>query len=150
ARCCIVASNPVRQSFSAGSACEMANPGRLSWYQWGADRELILPPLGVGTLPQGLVQAELGVCSLGGSHMPCGMVLCHDEGVSDPMADVLAAWNALKDAEARAEAMVAAARLEFGRAMYEARHLPPHLGRVKRDDIVAQVPLKGERLRQIE
>ena len=66
------------------------------------------------------------------------------------MADVLAAYQALEDAEKRAKAMIAEARLEFGRAMYEARHLPPHLGRVKRDDIVAQVPLKGERLRQIE
>jgi hypothetical protein len=66
------------------------------------------------------------------------------------MADVLAAWKALKEAEDAAEKMIAAARLEFGKAMYEARHLPPHLGRVRRDDIAAQVPLKGERLRQIE
>jgi len=66
------------------------------------------------------------------------------------MADVLAAYQALKDAKARARAIVTEAELEFGRAMYEARHRPPHLGRVRRDDIVAQVPLKGERLRQIE
>lgn len=66
------------------------------------------------------------------------------------MADVLDAYKALRAAEKAAEEMIAAARLEFGRAMYEARHRPPHLGRVRRDDIVAQVPLKGERLRQIE
>lgn len=68
------------------------------------------------------------------------------------MADVLAAYRKLKEAQAAADAMVAAARLDFGRAMYEARHRPPHVGpRITRDDISAKVEdLKPERLRQIE
>jgi hypothetical protein len=66
------------------------------------------------------------------------------------MTDVLAAYKALQDAERAAREMITVARLEFGRAMYEARHLPPHLGRVKQEDIAEKVGLKRERLRQIE
>lgn len=68
------------------------------------------------------------------------------------MADVLAAYRKLRETEKAADAMVEAARLEFGRAMYEARHRPPHLGkRITRDDISDEVgELKPERLRQIE
>lgn len=72
--------------------------------------------------------------------------------VSDPMTDVLDAFAALEAAQARADEIVAAARLEFGRAMYEARNLPPHLGRIQRSDIEKRIDgkLKYERLRQIE
>lgn len=73
------------------------------------------------------------------------------------MTDVLAAFDALETAEDSADEIVAAARLEFGRAMYEARNLPPHLGRVQRSDIEKSIAararrrkLKYERLRQIE
>jgi hypothetical protein len=65
------------------------------------------------------------------------------------MADVLKAYAELKEAEAVADAMVRAARVNFGRAMYEARNLPRDL-RVKQDDIAERVGLKRERLRQIE
>lgn len=82
--------------------------------------------------------------------MPQGRAPCHDGRVDDPMADVLTAWKALQDAEKAAEAMVAAARIEFGRAMYEARHRPPHLGRARQQDIEKKVGLGRERLRQIE
>lgn len=66
------------------------------------------------------------------------------------MADVLTAYKALEEAEKAAKAMVEAARLEFGRAMYEARHRPPHLGKVEQKAIEEAVGLKRERLRQIE
>lgn len=76
--------------------------------------------------------------------MPC------DAGeVSDPMSDVLKAYQELREAEAAAEALVQAARVNFGRAMHEARSLPRGQ-RVKQDDIAAKVGLKRERLRQIE
>jgi hypothetical protein len=74
---------------------------------------------------------------------------CNPGEVSDPMADVLKAYAELKEAEAAADALVRAARVNFGRAMHEARSLP-RSRRVKQDDIVAKVGLKRERLRQIE
>ena len=68
------------------------------------------------------------------------------------MTDVLTAYEAVEAAEKRAEEIVLAARLEFGRVMYEARNLPPHRGRVQRTQMAER--LKGklgyERLRQIE
>jgi hypothetical protein len=70
--------------------------------------------------------------------------------VDDPMKEVLDAYQALRETERRAAEMILAARIEFGRAMYEARHLPPHKGRVKQETIAIEVDLKGERLRQIE
>jgi hypothetical protein len=74
---------------------------------------------------------------------------CHPEEVSDPMSDVLKAYKELREAEVAADAMVQAARVNFGRAMHEARNGP--VGRrVKQDDIVEKVGLKRERLRQIE
>lgn len=65
------------------------------------------------------------------------------------MADVLKAFAELREAEAAADALVRAARVNAGRAMHEARNLPRDR-RVKQDDIVKEVGLKRERLRQIE
>lgn len=66
------------------------------------------------------------------------------------MADVLAAHQALEDAKAQAKALIAAAQMEFGKALYEARHQPPHLDPPRQDDIAEKVGLGRERLRQIE
>lgn len=68
------------------------------------------------------------------------------------MTDVITTYKALRAAEAHAEEIVAAARQEFGRALYEARTRPPHLGRISRKDIERdpEIELGYERLRQIE
>jgi hypothetical protein len=65
------------------------------------------------------------------------------------MSDVLKAYKELREAEAAADALIKAARVNFGRAMFEARSLPRDR-RVRQDDIVEKVGLKRERLRQIE
>lgn len=66
------------------------------------------------------------------------------------MTDVLTAHQALEDAKAAAKAMIRAAEVEFGRAIYEARHRLPHEGRLEQKEIAEKVSLKRERLRQIE
>lgn len=73
----------------------------------------------------------------------------HPEEVSDPMSDVLTAYEELRQAEAAADSLVMAARVNFGRVMHESRHRPA-AQRVKQDDIAQKVGLKRERLRQIE
>jgi hypothetical protein len=74
----------------------------------------------------------------------------HPEEVSDPMTDVLTAYQELREAEAVADSLVKTARLNFGRAIHEARNLPRTRGRLKQDDIADEVGLKRERIRQIE
>jgi hypothetical protein len=74
----------------------------------------------------------------------------HPEEVADPMTDVLTAYEELRAAEAAADSLVTMARLNFGRAMHEARNRPLSAGRVRQDTIVEKVGLKRERLRQIE
>lgn len=66
------------------------------------------------------------------------------------MTDVLTAYDELRAAEAVADGLVKAARLNFGRAIHEARNLPRTRGRLKQEDIADKVGLKRERIRQIE
>ena len=66
------------------------------------------------------------------------------------MTDVITANERLRQAEAAAAEMIEAARLDLGRAIHEARNLPRTRGRLKQEDIAAQVGLKRERVRQIE
>ncbi len=66
------------------------------------------------------------------------------------MSDVLKAYDELRQAEAAAEQLIQAARLNFGRAIHEARHVVPVGHRLKQEDIAREVGLKRERLRQIE
>jgi vacuolar-type H+-ATPase subunit H len=73
----------------------------------------------------------------------------HPEEVSDPMTDVLQALEELREAEAAADRLVSMARLNFGRAIHEARNQPAAT-RLKQEDIAEKVGLKRERLRQIE
>lgn len=65
------------------------------------------------------------------------------------MTDVLTAFEELRQAEAAAAHLVETARINFGRAIHEARNLP-RSRRVKQEDIAAKVGLKRERIRQIE
>ena len=74
----------------------------------------------------------------------------HSEEVSDPMTEVLTAFQELREAEAVADNLVKSARLNFGRAIHEARNLPRTRGRLEQQDIADQVGLKRERIRQIE
>ena len=66
------------------------------------------------------------------------------------MTDVLTAYQELREAEAVADGLVEAARINFGRAIHEARNLPRTRGRLQQDAIAAKVGLKRERIRQIE
>jgi hypothetical protein len=66
------------------------------------------------------------------------------------MTDVLTAFQELREAEAAAASLVERARLNFGRAIHEARNLPVSKGRVKQEEIVKEIGLKRERIRQIE
>ena len=82
-------------------------------------------------------------------HVTQGHMAWHPEEVSDPMTDVLTAYEELRHAEAAAARLVETARLNFGRAIHEARNLPASK-RIKQEDIAAKVGLKRERIRQIE
>lgn len=73
----------------------------------------------------------------------------HPEEVSDPMTEVLTAFQELREAEAAAQGLIEAARLNFGRAIHEARNLP-RPQRLEQQDIADRVGLKRERIRQIE
>ena len=66
------------------------------------------------------------------------------------MSDVLTAFEELREAEAVAQTLITTARLNFGRAIHEARNLPRTRGRLKQEDIADKVGLKRERIRQIE
>lgn len=66
------------------------------------------------------------------------------------MSDVLTAYQELREAEAAAQRLVEMARLNFGRAIHEARNLPRTRGRLEQQDIAERVGLKRERIRQIE
>jgi hypothetical protein len=74
----------------------------------------------------------------------------HPVEVDDPMTEVLTAYQELREAEAAAQRLVDMARLNFGRAIHEARNLPRTRGRLKQEDIAEKVGLKRERIRQIE
>lgn len=65
------------------------------------------------------------------------------------MSDVLKAYEELRQAEAVAAGLIESARLNFGRAIHEARHRPGP-SRVKQEQIAEKVGLQRERLRQIE
>ena len=65
------------------------------------------------------------------------------------MTDVLTAYEELRQAEAAAAHLIETARINFGRAIHEARNQPA-ARRVKQDAIAAKVGLKRERIRQIE
>lgn len=73
----------------------------------------------------------------------------HAEEVPDPMTDVLTAFEELRQAEAAAARLVETARLNFGRAIHEARNLPAGK-RIEQGAIAEKVGLKRERIRQIE
>jgi vacuolar-type H+-ATPase subunit H len=73
----------------------------------------------------------------------------HPEEVTDPMTDVLTAYEELRQAEVAAARLVEQARLNFGRAIHEARNLPA-ARRVEQQAIADKVGLKRERVRQIE
>ena len=66
------------------------------------------------------------------------------------MTDVLTAFQELREAEAAAQNLIDAARLNLGRAIHEARNLPRTRGRLKQEDIASAIDLKRERVRQIE
>lgn len=69
---------------------------------------------------------------------------CDDEEVSDPMTGIRQAKAALRDAEAQAKAIIAAARMELGREILKARAED-----IPQKDIAAELELTREQVRRI-